>query len=128
MGQKGGGPHEAPTQSPEEHGSMSMEAPTDITTIATGGGRIRIAHAAAGGLTQSELIALCAAANGFTAVETARALRKGTQTVKTQRGQALLKLGARNTPHAVRLAMNVGILYRTPATASATAWRERLAA
>jgi DNA-binding CsgD family transcriptional regulator len=94
------------------------------------GGRIRIGRALGSGLTPSELIALCAAANGFTAVETARTLKKGTQTVKTQRGQALLKLGARNMPHAVHLAMTTGILYRTPAPEAELELRvvERLAA
>jgi DNA-binding CsgD family transcriptional regulator len=65
-------------------------------------------------LTPSELLVLCAAANGLTAAETAARLGKGTQTVKTQRGQALLKLGARNTAQAVCIATERGILTAAP--------------
>jgi DNA-binding CsgD family transcriptional regulator len=72
-------------------------------------------------LSPSELIVLCAAANGLTAAETAQQLGKGTQTVKTQRGQALLKLGARNTAQAVCIATECGIL-----TTAAGANRPRL--
>jgi DNA-binding CsgD family transcriptional regulator len=73
-------------------------------------------------LSPSELVVLCAAANGLTAAETAQQLGKGTQTVKTQRGQALLKLGARNTAQAVCIATECGIL-----TTSAVAERPRIA-
>jgi DNA-binding NarL/FixJ family response regulator len=72
----------------------------------------RSAHAM---LTPSQLIVLVAAANGLTAAETARMLRRGTQTVKTQRGQTLLKLGARNMAHAVHIAVTVGVITRAPA-------------
>jgi DNA-binding CsgD family transcriptional regulator len=65
-------------------------------------------------LSPSELLVLCAAANGLTAAETADRLGKGTQTVKTQRGQALLKLGARNTAQAVCIATERGILTAAP--------------
>jgi DNA-binding CsgD family transcriptional regulator len=61
-------------------------------------------------LTPSELIVLCEAANGYTAAETARRLGKGTQTVKTQRCQVLLKLRAANTAQAVCIATEQGIL------------------
>jgi DNA-binding CsgD family transcriptional regulator len=72
---------------------------------------VRIAESDAGTLlSPNELIVLCAAANGLTAAETAAKLGKGTQTVKTQRGQALLKLGARNTAQAVCIATECGIL------------------
>jgi DNA-binding CsgD family transcriptional regulator len=62
------------------------------------------------GLTPSELVVLCEAANGYTAAETARRLDKGTQTVKTQRCRILLKLHAANTAQAVCIATEQGIL------------------
>jgi DNA-binding NarL/FixJ family response regulator len=65
-------------------------------------------------LSPNELLVLCAAANGLTAAETAAKLGKGTQTVKTQRGQALLKLGARNTAQAVCIATESGMLTAVP--------------
>jgi DNA-binding NarL/FixJ family response regulator len=68
------------------------------------------ADASATLLSPSELGVLCAAANGLTAAETAAKLGKGTQTVKTQRGQTLLKLGARNTAQAVCIATECGLL------------------
>jgi DNA-binding CsgD family transcriptional regulator len=61
-------------------------------------------------LTPSELEVLCAAANGLTASETAHSLVKGEATVKTQRRQILLKLGARNIAHAVCIATEDGIV------------------
>jgi DNA-binding NarL/FixJ family response regulator len=61
-------------------------------------------------LTPSELDVLCAAANGLTAGETAHSLVKGEATVKTQRRQILLKLGARNIAHAVCIATEDGIV------------------
>ena len=61
-------------------------------------------------LTPSELDVLCAAANGLTASETAHSLVKGEATVKTQRRQILLKLGARNIAHAVCIATEDGIV------------------
>ena len=61
-------------------------------------------------LTPSELDVLCEAANGFTAVETAERLGKGTQTVKTQRGRILLKLHATNIAQAVCIATERGVL------------------
>jgi DNA-binding NarL/FixJ family response regulator len=72
---------------------------------------VRIAeHGAHTLLSPSELLVLCAAANGLTAAETAEMLGKGVQTVKTQRGQALLKLRARNTAQAVCIATERGFL------------------
>ena len=62
------------------------------------------------GLTPSELVVLCAAANGYTAAETARRLGKGTQTVKTQRCRILMKLHASNSAQAVCIATERGIL------------------
>jgi DNA-binding CsgD family transcriptional regulator len=61
-------------------------------------------------LTPSELEVLCAAANGLTSSETAHSLVKGEATVKTQRRQILLKLGARNIAHAVCIATEDGIV------------------
>jgi DNA-binding CsgD family transcriptional regulator len=61
-------------------------------------------------LTRSELDVLCAAANGLTAGETATSLVKGEATVKTQRRQILLKLGARNIAHAVCIATEDGLV------------------
>jgi DNA-binding CsgD family transcriptional regulator len=61
-------------------------------------------------LTRSELEVLCAAANGLTSSETATSLLKGEATVKTQRRQILIKLGARNIAHAVCIATEDGIV------------------
>jgi DNA-binding NarL/FixJ family response regulator len=61
-------------------------------------------------LTPSELDVLCAAANGLTAGETATSLVKGEATVKTQRRQIMLKLGARNIAHAVCIATEDGLV------------------
>jgi DNA-binding CsgD family transcriptional regulator len=59
----------------------------------------------ASSLSPSELAVLHAAATGLTVCESARALGKGSETVKTQRRQIILKLGARNITHAVGVAM-----------------------
>jgi DNA-binding NarL/FixJ family response regulator len=108
---------EAPIDdSPDEAGAATVLHPRFRSPLTDG--RVRIDRGYRSSLTPDELVALCAAANGFTASETARALHRGTQTIKTRRGQALLKLGARNMPHAVRLAMTSGILYRVPAAAA----------
>jgi DNA-binding NarL/FixJ family response regulator len=69
-------------------------------------------------LSPSELVVLREAANGYTAAETARRLGKGTQTVKTQRCQILLKLRAANTAQAVCIATDQGILVVDRAGAS----------
>jgi DNA-binding CsgD family transcriptional regulator len=66
------------------------------------------------GLTPSELAVLCSAANGLTASETAQQLVKGEATVKTQRRQILLKLGARNMAHAVCIAAEEGLITSAP--------------
>jgi DNA-binding CsgD family transcriptional regulator len=78
-------------------------------------------------LTRSELEVLCAAANGLTAGETAHSLTKGEATVKTQRRQILLKLGARNIAHAVCIATEDGIVRCGPREGDA-ALRELFAA
>ena len=61
-------------------------------------------------LSPSELQVLCAAANGLTSIESGRLLSKGVETVKTQRHQILLKLGARNVTQAVCIATEQGFL------------------
>ena len=53
---------------------------------------------------------LCAAANGLTSIESGPLLNKGVETVKTQRHQILLKLGARNVTQAVCIATEQGFL------------------
>lgn len=52
------------------------------------------------GLSDAELEVLRHAANGLTTAETADELSKSSETVKTQRNRAILKLAARNTTHA----------------------------
>jgi DNA-binding CsgD family transcriptional regulator len=66
--------------------------------------------AASSVLSPSELQVLCAAANGLTSIESGRRLSKGVETVKTQRHQILLKLGARNITQAVCIATEQGLL------------------
>jgi DNA-binding CsgD family transcriptional regulator len=61
-------------------------------------------------LSPSELQVLCAAANGLTSIESGRRLAKGVETIKTQRHQILLKLGARNITQAVCIATERGFL------------------
>jgi DNA-binding NarL/FixJ family response regulator len=73
-------------------------------------GEVHLMHGVHSVLTPSELEVLCAAANGLTAGETAHSLVKGEATVKTQRRQILLKLGARNIAHAVCIATEDGIV------------------
>ena len=73
-------------------------------------GEVHLVHGVRSVLTPSEREVLCAAANGLTANETAHSLVKGEATVKTQRRQILLKLGARNIAHAVCIATEDGIV------------------
>jgi DNA-binding CsgD family transcriptional regulator len=79
--------------------------------------------AASSVLSPSELQVLCAAANGLTSIESGRRLNKGVETVKTQRHQILLKLGARNITQAVCIATEQGFLvvdeHRVPALRAA---------
>lgn len=70
--------------------------------------------AASSVLSPSELQVLCAAANGLTSIESGRQLSKGVETVKTQRHQILLKLGARNITQAVCIATEQGYLVADP--------------
>jgi DNA-binding CsgD family transcriptional regulator len=90
------------------HALTWEEATSSVSLVET---EVRLApDLGATPLTPSELIVLCEAANGYTAAETARRLSKGTQTVKTQRCKILLKLHAANTPQAVCIATEQGIL------------------
>ncbi len=68
------------------------------------------ASASSARLSVSELAALALAADGFTAPERARPIYKSPATVKTQRSQVLLKLGARNMTHAVGIAFHSGLI------------------
>lgn len=61
-------------------------------------------------LTDSELAALALAAQGYSVSETARRLYKGDETIKSQLGRIRLKLGARNTAHAVAIAVAAGVV------------------
>jgi DNA-binding NarL/FixJ family response regulator len=61
-------------------------------------------------VTASEHEVLIDAAEGLTVVESASRRCKGAETVKTQRKQVMLKLGARNMTHAVALAIRDGLL------------------
>jgi PAS domain S-box-containing protein len=83
--------------------------------------RIDSPVAAARALSPSELRVLRAAANGLPAIEPARDLGIGTETVKTQRRQVILKLGSCNITQAVAIATAQGILAidRTPRSLAA---------
>ena len=59
-------------------------------------------------LSPNELLVVCAAANGLTSHETSVQLGKSIETVKTQRHQIMLKLGARNITQAVCIATEHG--------------------
>ena len=61
-------------------------------------------------LSVAELEALQAAAHGLTVQESADVLDKSSETVKSQRNTALLKLQARNMAHAVCLATAAGVI------------------
>lgn len=91
-------------------------------------GEVHLVHGVRSVLTPSELEVLCAAANGLTASETAHSLVKGEATVKTQRRQVLLKLGARNIAHAVCIATEDGIVRCAEPRDVDVAARELLAA
>lgn len=61
-------------------------------------------------LTFHEIEALGLAARGCSMREIAGELHKSPETVKAQLGLARLKLGARNTTHAVALALSDGLI------------------
>lgn len=63
-----------------------------------------------GVLSRSEARVLAFSAAGYSRDETARLLRVGAETVKSQRESVLRKLRARNTAHAVALAFARGHL------------------
>jgi DNA-binding CsgD family transcriptional regulator len=70
----------------------------------------RVARDAVTGLSPSELAVLVTAAHGLTTSESARHFGKSAETVKSQRRQIILKLGARNIANAVAIAASRGIL------------------
>jgi DNA-binding CsgD family transcriptional regulator len=70
------------------------------------------------GLTNGELLALACAANGLTARQAGRRVHKSSDTIKTQLGAARLKLGARNTTHAVAIAMRRHLLVENASSRS----------
>jgi DNA-binding CsgD family transcriptional regulator len=101
-------PECVPADGSPRHALTWEDATSSVSSVAT---EVRLApQLGATRLTPNELIVLCEAANGYTAAETARRLGKGTPTVKTQRGQILLKLHAANTAQAVCIATEQGIL------------------
>jgi DNA-binding NarL/FixJ family response regulator len=61
-------------------------------------------------LTPRETDVLTLLAHGMTAAEIASKLGLATKTVENQRVSILERLGARNTPHAIRIACERGIL------------------
>lgn len=61
-------------------------------------------------LTPPERQALTFAARGYSTKETALELGKSAETVKAQLGIARLKLGARNSTHAVVIALDSGLI------------------
>lgn len=61
-------------------------------------------------LAPSELETLADAAVGLTAEESGRLRNRSTETVKSQRKNAIAKLFARNTTHAVHLAHRLGLI------------------
>lgn len=61
-------------------------------------------------LTPPELDALTLASRGYSVRESAAHLSKSGQTIKAQLGLARLKLGARNTTHAVSIALIDGLI------------------
>jgi DNA-binding CsgD family transcriptional regulator len=101
-------PECVPADGSARHALTWEDATSSVSSVAT---EVRLApQLGATRLTPNELIVLCEAANGYTAAETARRLGTGTPTVKTQRGQILLKLHAANTAQAVCIATEQGIL------------------
>jgi DNA-binding CsgD family transcriptional regulator len=74
-----------------------------------GAENIVVGHGRTGRLTPSELDVLEDAANGLSARESGILRCKGTETVKSQRGSVLRKIGARSMTHAVALTLQNGI-------------------
>jgi DNA-binding NarL/FixJ family response regulator len=61
-------------------------------------------------LSPPEVDVLREAANGFTIKQTARKHFRAVETVKSHRQAVLKKLGARNTTHAVSIALGCGLI------------------
>jgi len=61
-------------------------------------------------LTATELQVIAAAAVGLGIKETATVTRRSAHTVKQQRHAAMQKLGGRNMPHAVAIAVACGLV------------------
>jgi DNA-binding CsgD family transcriptional regulator len=71
-------------------------------------------------LTERETEILEGVAEGETAVQTGKRLYLSSETVKGYRKRVIAKLGARNAPHAVAVAIRRGLLPITPRPASGT--------
>jgi DNA-binding CsgD family transcriptional regulator len=71
---------------------------------------VRVAQPAGASLTPVEHDVLADAASGLTMVESATLREKGIETVKTQRKNILIKLGARNMAHAVSIGLRDGLI------------------
>jgi DNA-binding CsgD family transcriptional regulator len=111
-------PECVPADGSARHALTWEDAASTVSSVVT---EVRLApQLGATRLTPNELIVLCEAANGYTAAESAKRLGKGTPTVKTQRGQILLKLHAANTAQAVCIATEQGILVVDRGSANAT--------
>lgn len=108
-----GGPGVYPQCMPIDGSPPHLLTWSDDRTVGDSTGlEISISHrlAASSVLSPSELQVLCAAANGLTSIESGGRLGKGVETIKTQRHQILLKLGARNITQAVCIATEQGFL------------------
>jgi DNA-binding CsgD family transcriptional regulator len=108
-----GGPGVYPQCVPGDGSTPHLLSWDEERTAPSGGTtEIQVSHdmASSSVLSPSELQVLCAAANGLTSIESGRRLNKGVETVKTQRHQILLKLGARNITQAVCIATEQGFL------------------
>lgn len=120
-------PHEDPTLlekpvlAPAERELLRLSFEDDLTPAGiaelTGrsAGSIAVAkrdalRALRGEMMPRALETLAASASGLSIVETARLLRVSPETIKTYRKQAIAALGARNTAHAVLLAVRRGLI------------------
>jgi DNA-binding CsgD family transcriptional regulator len=70
-------------------------------------------------LTDRQMDVLCLAAQGYSAPEIGRKLFISHKTVKVHMGYVRGKLGARNTAHAVGIAMGLGIIHPDTVLAAA---------
>jgi DNA-binding CsgD family transcriptional regulator len=76
-------------------------------------------------LTERETEILEGVAEGETAVQTGRRLFLSSETVKGYRKRVIAKLGARNAPHAVAVAIRRGLLPVAPPPRTAAALQVR---